>query len=159
MRVIFDLDGTLALNEHRVHHIRGEHKDYDAFHLACVDDQPHEPVIRTLWAHMWAGHKVRIWSGRSDMVRTETEEWLLTNVFGRVEFIERVHRDYCINSHLQHMRVRGDHRPDVVVKREWLNEARAAGKAPDLVYDDRNSVVEMWREEGIPCFQVALGDF
>ena len=34
-----------------------------------------------------------------------------------------------------------------------------ATRGPDAVYDDRNKVVAMWREEGIQCFQVALGDF
>jgi hypothetical protein len=27
------------------------------------------------------------------------------------------------------------------------------------VYEDRQSVVEMWRNAGLPCFQVAPGDF
>ena len=29
----------------------------------------------------------------------------------------------------------------------------------DLAFDDRDRVVAMWREEGVPCFQVAPGDF
>ena len=27
------------------------------------------------------------------------------------------------------------------------------------VFDDRDKVVQMWRENGVPCFQVAKGDF
>ena len=27
------------------------------------------------------------------------------------------------------------------------------------VFDDRNQVVDMWRDNGITCFQVAEGDF
>ena len=39
--IIFDLDGTLALIEHRVHHITAETPDWQAFYAACVDDLPH----------------------------------------------------------------------------------------------------------------------
>jgi hypothetical protein len=33
------------------------------------------------------------------------------------------------------------------------------GGWPDLIFDDRDRVVAMWRSLGIPCFQVAKGDF
>jgi hypothetical protein len=148
MIVVFDLDGTLALNEHRVHHIRGDFgrkKDYDAFFAACVDDQPCRPVMATFAALVRAQHVVEIWSGRSDQVRDETGRWLAR--FGISSY------------YLRRMRRAGDHQPDVELKRAWLNEARAAGVPPDLVYDDRDSVVAMWREEGVPCFQVAPGPF
>lgn len=29
----------------------------------------------------------------------------------------------------------------------------------EIVFDDRNSVVKMWRLLGLTCFQVAEGDF
>src|SRR5690606_19255438 len=41
--------------------------------------------------------------------------------------------------------------PDVELKRYWLNQEY---ERPDLVYDDRQRVVDMWRAEGVPCFQV-----
>ena len=144
MFVVFDLDGTLALNEHRVHHIRKEPRDYDAFFAACVDDQPCQAAIAAMQAHILAHHVVAIWSGRSDQVREQTERWL-SQVAGVSSY------------RLTRMRRAGDHQPDVALKRSWLREARASGAAPDLVYDDRDCVVAMWREEGVPCFQVAPG--
>src|SRR5690606_35310570 len=84
-----------------------------------------------------AGHKVRIWSARSDVVRAETEQWL-----------SDMGIDPC---YLQHMRAAGDNTPDATLKRHWLNQER---ERPDPVYDDRQRVVDMWRAEGIPCFQV-----
>lgn len=145
MHVVFDLDGTLALNEHRVHHIRGPKKDYDAFFAACPGDLPNWPVIHVFNALRWSNHHVEIWSGRSDQVMYETVQWL----------------DTCSISeaYLKRMRRAGDHTPDVDLKRAWLNKARADGWQPDVVYDDRDCVVAMWREEGIPCFQVAPGPF
>lgn len=137
---VFDLDGTLADIQHRRHFISGKHKDYDAFFAACVDDIPNGPVIEALVAHLNVGHRVEIWSGRSDIVRTETEQWL---------------RDHGIDhALLTHMRSAGDYTPDVDLKRSWLH-ALHPDEWPDAVYDDRGRVVQMWRDEGIACFAVA----
>jgi hypothetical protein len=57
------------------------------------------------------------------------------------------------------MREAGDKRPDDAVKRRMLRRAAKLGKRPDVIFDDRDRVVKMWRSEGIPCFQVAPGDF
>ncbi len=145
MFIVFDLDGTLALNDHRLHHIRGEVRDYDAFYAACARDQPSPAAIAALRAHYEAGHRLEIWSGRSDQVRTVTEAWLGNHGVNPVL--------------LKRMRPVGDHQPDVELKRGWLREARKNGGAPNLVYDDRDAVVAMWREMGVTCFQVAPGGF
>ena len=57
------------------------------------------------------------------------------------------------------MRSQGNYTDDDELKRHWLNIAREADQAPDLVFEDRDRVVRMWREEGITCFQVAEGNF
>lgn len=137
MFVIFDLDGTLADISHRVHFVRNGRRDWEAFFAACVDDLPHLHVIETFKAHLDAGHKVRVWSARSDVVRKHTEDWL-----------DRHGIDPCF---LQHMRAAGDNTPDAQLKRYWLSQEL---ERPDIVYDDRQRVVDMWRAEGIPCFQV-----
>lgn len=138
MNVIFDLDGTLANIDHRTHFVRGDRPDWGGFFAACVNDIPVEHVIETFHAHISSGHRVRIWSGRSDIVRQETEAWLAASGI-----------DPC---YLEHMRADGDNTPDVTLKRHWLQHA---DHRPDLVYDDRPRVVNMWRAEGVPCFQVA----
>lgn len=152
MFVVFDLDGTIALNAHRQHFMRRSPKDYDAFHAACVDDEPNWPLIATLLAHHEAGHRIEVWSGRSDQVEAETRAWLR-------RYVHTTRGVPIAEECLTRMRRAGDHRPDVVVKRRWLAEARVAGEAPDLAYDDRDCVVAMWRAEGVPCFQVAPGPF
>jgi len=139
MLVVFDLDGTIADITHRVHHVRGGNKNWDAFFAGCVDDTPNWPVVQSLKAHLAAGHRVEIWSARSDVVRRETKEWLAAEA--------------GINpALLTHMRAAGDNTADVALKRYWLSQS---ADRPDLIYDDRQRVVDMWREEGIPCFQVA----
>ena len=75
---IFDLDGTLALIEHRRKYVerpRGE-QDWKAFYAACVDDHPNDPVIDTMERLREAGADVWIFSGRSDEVRAQTVKWL-----------------------------------------------------------------------------------
>lgn len=73
---IFDLDGTLALIDHRRHFVEGPDKDWRSFFAACVDDAPNMPVIRTLQALRRSGAEVWIWSGRSDEVKAQTVKWL-----------------------------------------------------------------------------------
>jgi len=137
MKVIFDLDGTIANIDHRTHHVRDGRNNWDYFFAECVNDRGVKHVIETFHAHVSAGHKVRIWSARSDIVRKQTEDWL---------------SDMGIDPfYLQHMRAAGDNTPDATLKRYWLSQEQTP---PDLVYDDRQRVVDMWRAEGIPCFQV-----
>lgn len=141
MKVIFDLDGTIANINHRTHFVRGGNNDWKSFFAGCVDDKPNWPVIRSLYAHVEAGHDVEIWSGRSDIVRRDTEQWLEVEAGIPCHLLTR-------------MRSAGDNTPDVVLKRYWLNQLHESER-PDIVYDDRKRVVDMWREEGIACFQVA----
>lgn len=147
MFVVFDLDGTLADCEHRVHHIEGDNKssekNWDAFYDACSDDSPIIATLSVMRALIKAGHDIAIWTGRSDRVRKDTLQWLGRNLGPPATEIELV------------MRRAGDFTSDIELKRKWMNDY---GK-PELVFEDRESVVEMWREEGVRCFQVAPGKF
>lgn len=156
---IFDLDGTLADAEHRIHHIQGEHKDWRAFFAACVDDAPIMPTLRTLQALQRGGAEIWIWTGRSDEVKSQTVEWLCKHeAWGqRTGFLPAW--PFGAPERFQ-MRKAGDYRPDHVIKAEWLSVLdppeynRLTG-----VFEDRERVVQMWREAGIQCYQVAPGEF
>lgn len=143
---IFDLDGTLALIEHRRHFVSNGNSDWRGFFAACVDDQPFEAVIRTLKALWGAGADVWVWSGRSDEVRAETEAWLMDNGLGMVTSLR--------------MRKAGDHQPDEKLKASWLSEVSPEDRARLVaIFEDRDRMVKLWRDNGIACFQVAPGDF
>lgn len=140
--VVFDLDGTLALIEHRKHLIdkeRGE-PDWGAFYRACVNDLPNAPVI-ALWTLCDAHYESWVVSGRSDEVRRETVEWLRNH---------RVYPDRLL------MRSEGDFTPDDELKRRWIEPIKDRVL---FAVDDRDKVVRMWRSMGVPCFQVADGAF
>jgi len=141
MNVVFDMDGTLCNIEHRLHLIQAEKKDWPAFFKLCVNDAPIWPILN-LCKEMMQHHHVEVWSGRSDMVRAETEQWLAT---------------YGITVPVR-MRKNGDHRDDAVVKAEWLNSL-GPEDWPSITFDDRQRVVDMWRRHGIICCQVAPGNF
>ena len=83
-------------------------------------------------------------SGRSDKYKEQT-----------LQFLKK-----CNWSNPQlYMRKDGDFRKDSIVKRE-LYQTHILGVANvQFVLDDRNQVVEMWRKEGLTCFQVAEGNF
>ena len=147
--VIADLDGTIALIEHRRHWLDAERhpemtsdERWRKFFAESVNDQPNSPVIHTLQALRCAGYYIHVFSGRSDEVREETIDWL--EVF---------------NVPYDHLRMRAadDFTPDEELKRQWIAKYDLAQIL--CVFDDRQKVVDMWRSLGLACFQVAQGDF
>jgi phosphoglycolate phosphatase-like HAD superfamily hydrolase len=147
---LFDIDGTLSDPTHRLYHIQKQPKDWDAFFASAVNDPPIGHICtlaQTLIAESHCGPlavQVVFVSGRSDQVRADTEAWLLRHIGAKKPLYMRKARDF---------------RPDFIVKGELLDQIIADGFEPIMAFDDRDQVVKMWRERGIPCAQVADGDF
>ena len=146
--VIFDLDGTLALiDKRRLKSLQKSGKlNWEVFFSPenIQLDEPNIPVIKTFQAMKQAGFEVGIFSGRDSISRKETEVWLKENGI-QFDFLK--------------MRPQGDCTPDDVLKKTWLDEMTSVGKEILCVFDDRDKVVKMWRENSISCFQVNYGDF
>ncbi len=140
--VIFDIDGTLANVEHR----RDKLPDWDAFFSGMVNDTAVDDIV-WLYNSLKTGVKSNVFfcTGRPEKYRGETTQWLVENV------------EYKMANRTLLMRADGDFRSDVIVKREMLAEIQADGYNVRLVIDDRKSVVDMWRAEGITCLQCAPG--
>lgn len=133
---LFDLDGTLALMNGR-----------DPFDWDRVgEDLPNIPVVKIARTLIRDGQQLGFLSGRKEKSRRRSTIWLLHHlVIPEVE-------------HLW-MRADDDNRPDEVVKREiYLTKIKPFHDI-EGVYDDRDKVVRMWREEELTCFQVAEGNF
>lgn len=135
--IICDLDGTAAL-----HNGRGPYE-----YFKCPTDVP-EPVVRDILElfSKYKFYQILYLSGREakDNVRELTAKWLADNGFPVGPLW---------------MRAAGDMRKDRVVKAE-LFEANVRGYYDvKFVLDDRNQVVQLWREMGLKCLQVADGDF
>lgn len=139
-----DLDGTIADCSHRLHFI--EKKNWSAFFAACTDDKPIADVIWLIRLLHDAGQKIIYMSGRSDEVRHQTIEWLHT---------------HHLPSGPLYMRRHGDHRPDSLVKSELVDEVIREYSRDQIagIFDDRQQVVDMYRQRGFRVYQVAPGDF
>lgn len=155
--IICDIDGTIADISHRLHFIQGEKKDWDSFHKACGDDRPIIPVIEAV-ARLSRGSDLYFLTGRPDICRTETVEWL---------YEARLTMGITIPGFRKYMDVimrrEGDHRPDTRVKPElllsYLSNLGKDESDVTLILEDRSSMVKVWRDMGFLCFQVANGDY
>jgi phosphoglycolate phosphatase-like HAD superfamily hydrolase len=145
---IFDLDGTLALIDKRralAAKPNGKINWKTFFAPENISlDEPNLPVIASFKAMKAAGFRVGIFSGRDSISRQQTEDWLA---------------QHGIQPDFLFMRMQGSFTPDDVLKKDWLDREMAAGHEIMCVFDDRDKVVKMWRENGISCFQVAPGNF
>ena len=130
---LVDVDGTVALNNTR-----------PPFAWHRVDeDSPNLPVIQ-LVQQLSQTNKIIIISGRSDVCRELTQQWL-----------DR----YDIPHHQVLMRSENDQRPDELIKSE-LYHTHVLGNYNILgVVDDRPKVCRMWRRLGLTVFQVGNPDY
>ena len=143
--VIFDLDGTLADGRHRLHLLPT--KDYDKteswteFNLAAVDDLPFWDNIELCNSLGVSQYRVVILTGRSDVARLVTLDWLWKH---GVYFDELV------------MRSQSDNRKDTVIKEEYL---RSIGLENILCcFDDLPHVAYHLRSLGLTCHLVTHYD-
>ena len=145
--IIFDIDGTLADCQHRVHFVRNKPKNWPAFNRAMKNDTPNWDIVYLLRTFYSDGLTILIASGRSEDDRAVTEKWLneVAKVQGMYDKL--------------YMRASKDYRSDDIVKSEILDQMRADGYDPTIAVDDRQQVVNMWRNRGLRCLQVAPGDF
>lgn len=144
--IIADMDGTLTDPSHRRHLVTRPDPDWKAFYDRQGNDTVCQPVVVAYHAmcELPAISAGIIVSARPSKYRKVTELWL---TFNRI----RADRLY--------MRGEKDKRKDEKVKRDLLVQVRRDGFEPYCVFDDRNRVVDMWRAEGLTCFQVAAGNF
>ena len=153
--VIFDLDGTLALIHKRrqVADLGGGKIDWDKFFdPANIQlDEPNVPVIQMAQLLHANGLQVIILSGRSKRTKAETAKWLDDN---KVPYhvLKMRPDDESGEGHWHFM-------SDNTLKQHWLDTLFEDKDEIFGVFDDRNQVVDMWRDNGLTCFQVADGNF
>jgi hydroxymethylpyrimidine pyrophosphatase-like HAD family hydrolase len=139
MLVVFDIDGTLANIEHRLDYVRSKPKNWKAFDAGIPNDKVNEPVATVMCNMASWGHNIILASGRNERSRDATVAWLDANDLSLYEKL--------------YMRKADDYRSDDIVKQEILDQIIADyGKKPDMVFDDRKRVVDMWRRNGIWVF-------
>jgi hypothetical protein len=157
-----DIDGTIADLEHRRVFVATKPKNYPAFERGIKDDGPIHHVIAAVKMLHTAGWTVVMCSGRRETQKVATVDWMATYDVPYDALYMRHEFEY-VSPGVPKLTRRGDpmpdHRADYTVKKELMDEAAADGYVPDVVFDDRDQVVKMWRDNGVPVVQVAEGDF
>ena len=136
--IIVDVDGTVADLTHRLHYVTNGNKNWKRFFRDVYMDSPIWPVIDTVKALNYTyGDMAQVVfvSGRSDVCRDDTEDWLC-HYFPDLEFE-------------LYMRPEGDYRKDTVLKKEILERLKEDRYSPWLAIDDRADIASVFRAEGI----------
>ena len=137
--ILVDIDGTVASMADR------SPFDWKKVHL----DEPKQPVINVVNAMKTAGYAIVFLSGRDSVARTDTISWLEKHVGWREG------EDYSL-----FMRPVNDNRKDAIVKRQLFENHVQGRYYVEVVLDDRDQVVALWRNDlGLTCLQVDYGNF
>jgi phosphoglycolate phosphatase-like HAD superfamily hydrolase len=134
---VWDLDGVLCDTAHRERFAIT--REWEEYHKRHLFDKPHAAEVSMLqaWALADLSHRVCICTGRTEPHRDSTKLWL---------------RVAGVPFHLLLMRPEGDRTPSEMLKAQqvFAHVARAQILA---VFEDRDKIVKMWRDEGLTCFQ------
>lgn len=149
--VVFDLDGVLLNSKHRIQlWIDGKHEEY--FKLGYKDTPiPQGIAIGTMFLNNPAFRVIFV-TGRAD-----TQVHRADTLLALKEYI-----DYSITDAQLLMREYpevGQHLHDAEKKPLMIQQAGYDLDDIFLVFEDRNSIVEMWRSRGVIVYHTQNGDF
>jgi len=163
--VIFDLDGTLAdIEIRRKKSIKPNGKmDWDIFfHPDNIQyDKPVHAIVHLVQMYYHDDYKVVIFSGRNDRSWNETKLWLKRYeipydllVMRPDKFKSKSFPVADGNPATSDMRFM----PDEILKKKMLDTFVDINDVL-FVVDDRQKVVDMWRDLGLVVLQPAPGNF
>ena len=133
--IIVDIDGTIAFND--------GHRDYFDY-TKVLNDSPIDEIIELIQIYKQEGFGIVLVSGREESCREDTELWI---------------HNYGIDYNDLYMRENDDRRQDYIIKNEIYENYLKGKYNIKFVLDDRNQVVNMWRELGLKVLQVSDGTF
>lgn len=146
MDYIFDIDGTLLDISHRLKFITLEgsyldsgKKDWKSFRDPKQKrwDQPILPTIKIMDSLIKSGHRILVSTGRQESEKEDTIKSL------------RPYMDKDPISIRFYMRSQRDRRQDYLLKADHLDKMRDDGYDPQMVFEDRPTVITMWRLKGL----------
>jgi phosphoglycolate phosphatase-like HAD superfamily hydrolase len=145
---IFDVDGTLVDVEPVLHHILNKDrssesfkKDFDAFHKASINCDPHKEVVDMVW-EVCNELDIIIVTARKEKYRALTARWLKNN---------------DIPHDALFMRQDDDHREDYEVKKDILEHIKEYWEIKHAV-DDHPGIIKLWEENGISTTKIGNWD-
>lgn len=136
--ILVDIDGTVAQMQGR----------YPFDWNRVGEDLPKQNIIRLVKSLKDAGNQIIFFSGRDEACRNITREWLC-------EYFQWKVSDFQL-----FMRKNNDQRKDSDIKFDLYETHIRNQYFVELVIDDRQQVVDMWRRKlGLTCLQVDYGGF
>ena len=149
---IWDKDGTITDLSHRRHYVNGGSRQWGKFFEETINDTIIWPIANLMIDSINRGDRCEIWSAACETTR-EMSVKVLEPITQFIDWDNLDYKDRGMGQFLTHMRGEGDNTPDYILKEKWL---LAEDVMPDIVYDDRLSVVQKcWRKNGVTCAQVA----
>ncbi len=147
--IICDVDGTLVNIAKRLELAKNTAKKGKKLNWSVfLDpdtiyelDEPNHDVIALVKSFISNGHRVVITSARNERHREVTSRQLA---------------DFGIEYSKLYLRADDDFRNDADVKEEILGQIKNDGFNPHVAVDDRQRVVDRWRELGLHCYQVRV---
>lgn len=153
MIVVVDLDGTLCDSAHREHLARA--KEWDQFHSLLGEDKVHQDVFEVLMRMNWAptGETPMIvlaLTGRNEKYRKPTIAWLQDKGVSHIldDLLMRPDNDW-----------RPDHELKPALLDDWLTANDLTHADVLFILEDRDKVVEAWRNLGHNVWQVRPGGY
>lgn len=147
---IFDVDGTLANNKHREHHLFEEPKNWKAF---FSKEHLDTPIIstKTIMNNLFETcHDITVFAvtARNKSSEQVTKDWLQKN---------NINYDKLII-----LREDGNYINDDELKTKYINSLIETGYEPVMIFEDRKRIADAIRAMNIPncvVYHVAEGDF
>lgn len=146
--IIVDIDGTISKVGERLKYLLQTPKDWDSFYNDCFDDEPVLNMVDLVYNLYLQRYKIVFCTGRRESCRQNTIDWMNKHFEPEISKFSTLL-----------MRHNNDRRHDTEVKPQLLQQANINFNDIAFVLEDRNSMVQKWRELGLICLQVAEGDF
>jgi hydroxymethylpyrimidine pyrophosphatase-like HAD family hydrolase len=139
---VFDIDGTLLDNKHRVHLIKGDKKDWDKFYdpQLVAKDTPIEKAQKLVAKLLELKHQLVFMTGRPESLRDVTAQAL------------NDHFNVVVTEESLLMRDNGNMQSAASYKREQITDMRshtAMHNASYIFFDDDWRNAEMYQEFGL----------
>lgn len=143
--IVIDLDGTLSNCDHRVNY--AQMGEWDEFHARGKDDRPYEDVALLVdgLSHLY---NIVIVTGRNERYRRDLMTWLLEYRIKIDSIVMRPDHDFTSDGELK-----------IRLLEEYFGGKEAVLGCVAFVLEDRDKVVEAYRNYGLACWQVRLGSY
>tara|TARA_B100000424_G_C22544998_1_gene310173 strand:- start:48 stop:482 length:435 start_codon:yes stop_codon:yes gene_type:complete len=130
-KIICDIDGTIADNNHRQSLLNNN--NWDKFFLEMKNDLPIYPVINKVIDEFQDGKEIIFLTGRPSNYEKETNEWL---------------KKYFTFEYKLVMRRENDRRNKLIVKKELFLNNFSVNEI-DYVIDNDAELLHQWKELGL----------